>query len=285
LGKFTGFVKLEVADDVVETLHTDGKVLPPDKRFRYHPNTYFELISKSNEKKTGLGRVILNDQDHARIEKITSRSVSGQTSRNREQVYYIDALTRPDITTIVATGRAGTGKTYLALAAAMDAVDKGIYKKVIITRPMSQVGKYQLGALPGDADEKFGPYLSNYMTNFEQFVGRGRTEELMRNYGVEVVPLQLVRGASFEETLLIADEVQVLGPVEILTLGSRIGKNSKIILMGDLGQRDENIAIEKTGLYKLTNSPIAQASPLVAAVELQKCERSETARLFSRVFE
>tara|TARA_Y100000310_G_scaffold345057_1_gene461472 strand:- start:6980 stop:7840 length:861 start_codon:yes stop_codon:yes gene_type:complete len=285
LGKFTGFKTLEVADEIVETLHQDGKVLTPDKRFVYHPNMYFELVSKINEKKTGLGRVVLNPQGEARIEKIAGRPVSGVTSRNREQVFALHALTTPSITTVVLTGRAGTGKTYLTLAAAMEAIEKKIYKKIIITRPMSQVGKYKLGALPGDADEKFGPYLSNYATNFEQFVGRGRVEDLIRSYNIEVVPLQLVRGASFEDTLLIADEVQVLGPVEILTLGSRIGRNSKIILMGDLGQRDEQITIERTGLHRFTNSPVAQASPLVAAVELQKCERSATARLFSAVFE
>lgn len=283
--KFTGYKTLRVSDEIVDTLHIDGLVPPPDNRYSYYPNMYFELISNTDKKKTGLGKVVLNEEGQSRIQKIHVESVSGVESRNREQAFALDALTDKKISTVALTGRAGTGKTYLTLAAAMKAIEEGIYKKLILTRPMSQVGKYKLGTLPGDVDEKFSPYLSNYLTNLEQFVGRRNVQDLMSQYKIEIVPLQLVRGASFENTMLIADEVQVLGPVEVLTLGSRIGRNSKIVLMGDLGQRDEQVSVEKTGIYKLVNSPVAQNSKLVASVELQRCERSATARLFSEVFE
>jgi predicted ribonuclease YlaK len=107
----------------------------------------------------------------------------------------------------------------------------------------------------------------------------------MKQYKFEIVPLQLLRGASFNKCLVIADEMQVCDHMEILTVGTRIGEGSKLVIMGDLNQRDENIAKEKTGIYKLFNDQVAKKSPLLAAIELQRCERSATAMLFSEIFE
>jgi phosphate starvation-inducible protein PhoH len=179
-----------------------------------------------------------------------------------------------------------THNTMLALAMALKKVQDGTYQKVILTRPMSEVGKYKLGALPGDVSEKFSPYLLNYLTNLEQFAGnRHFVQDLLAQSKFEIVPLQLVRGASFNQCLVIADEMQVCNHMEILTIGSRIGEGSKIVLMGDLNQRDENIAKDKTGIYKMMNNQKVKESPLVAGIELQRCERSPTARLFAEVFE
>jgi len=126
----------------------------------------------------------------------------------------------------------------------------------------------------------------NYMTNLEQFVGgRGNVSFLVEQMKIEAVPLQLFRGASFNKTLVLADEMQVCNHMEILTVGTGIGDGSKLIIMGDLNQRDENIAKEKTGLHKLMNDKKIKESGLVAAICLQKCERSATARLFAEVFE
>lgn len=278
-----GFRTFQVESHIIDTLYEDGQVGIWDKRHSLQPNMYVELKSLENEKHTGLGKV---DSSGLYIKKINSRKVANITARNREQVFAIDALMDNDVPVVVLTGSAGTGKSFLALAAAIDLMEANTYRKVILTRPMSEVGRYKLGALPGDASEKFSPYLLNYMTNLEQFVGNKEfVTDLVQQHKFEIVPLQLFRGASFNNCLVICDECQVLNHQEVLTIGTRIGDDSKLVIMGDLNQRDEKIAKDKTGLYKLMTDKRIKESPLTATIELQQCERSETAKLFATVFE
>lgn len=281
---YTGFKTLEVNDELVTKLHENFFINIPDRRHNTFPNLYVELKSSTNPKHTALGRV---DKLGERIEKIQEQTVGGIKPRNREQVFAIDALMNPDIPVVCLYGSAGTGKSYCALAVALELMQARKFTKTVITRPMSEVGKYKLGTLPGDVDQKFSPYLANYMTNFEQFVnGNARAaEDLVSQHRFESIPIQLFRGASFNKRLVIVDEVQVLGTSEMLTIGTRIGEASKLVILGDLNQRDENIAKEKTGIYKLVNDKKMKQSPLTAVVELRKCERSDTAKLFSEVFE
>lgn len=280
--RYTGFREFEVPQELIDSIHREGVIEPWDRRRALYPNLYLELKSMTNPKSTALCWV----NEHGKIEKLDTPTASTLRPRNREQVFALHALTQDEITVVVLTGIAGTGKTILTLAAALEKIQENRYKKVIITRPMSQVGQYKLGTLPGDVNEKFGPYLLNYLTNLEQFVGhRQIIQDLLQQCKFEITPLQLIRGASFNNCLVIADEMQVCNHMEILTLGTRIGENSKVVIMGDLNQRDEKIAREKTGLYKVLNDKKMKESELVAGIELQKCERSETARLFSLVFD
>ena len=212
---------------------------------------------------------------------------SGLTPRNKEQIMALDALLDDEIKVVVLTGSAGTGKTLLGLASSMSRFEANIYNRIILTRSMSWVGRHGLGALPGDVNEKFGPYLQNYMSNIEVLLG-GRHKnapDLIQQYRMDFIPLQLIRGASWNKAFIIADEVQVLGYDEMVALGTRVGEGSKLIIMGDLGQRDENIAREKTGIYKFVNDMKVKQSPIVASIELIKCERSPVASLFADVFE
>jgi PhoH-like ATPase len=241
---------------------------------------YIELRGESNGKATALGKV---SKDKRWILKIEGRKAGGITPRNREQVFALDALLDDSITVVVLTGASGSGKTLLSLCAAIEKRKK--YGRVILTRPMSYVGKYSLGALPGGFDEKFSPYLLNFTTNLEQLVGKAQTEDAISQFGFEIIPLQLIRGASFVKCFILFDECQVVNHMEMLTVGSRVGEGSKIVIMGDLQQRDENISKDKTGIFKMIHDLRAKESPLVASIELQKCERSETAAMFASVFE
>jgi PhoH-like ATPase len=278
---YTGYRTCEVSSEIITKIHKDFKIPIFNKRYTFYPNMYLEL--RSSIKTTALGKVSL---DGTQIEKISTRTVSGITPRNKEQTFALDALWRDNIPVVALTGSSGTGKTLLALAIALQKMQNKSYRKVILTRPMSEVGRYKLGALPGDEKDKFSPYLLNYMTNLEQFIDNRRlVGDLIAQNRFEIVPIQLFRGASFNNCLVIADEVQVLNCMEILTIGTRIGENSKLVIMGDLNQRDERIAKDKTGIYKLMNDKQIKESPLVSAIELQQCERSETARLFAKVFE
>jgi PhoH-like ATPase len=282
LKTFTGYRTFKVNAAIINELYKKKEIAIWDKRHTYYPNLYLILENESNEKHTALAKVSAECQS---VSLVTEKNAFKIFPRNREQIFALDALLDPTVSVVALTGPAGTGKSILALAAALQQIEKKHYDKIILTRPMSEVGRYKLGSLPGDAAAKFEPYLLNYTTNLEQLVGgKHILESLSIHYKVETVPLQLIRGASFNRCLVLADEIQVCTPGEILTIGTRIGENSKLVLMGDLDQRDEKIAKDKTGVYKFINSPLAKQSAIVSTIELIKCERSETARLFAEVF-
>jgi hypothetical protein len=180
-----------------------------------------------------------------------------------------------------------THNTLLAISAALQKMQDKKYDRIILTRVMSQVGNHDLGALPGGVQEKFGPYLENYITNIQQLTGNNRNtvQDIMAMYKMEVIPLQLVRGASWVNSLVIFDETQNATKHEMLTLGTRIGEGSKLIVMGDLEQRDEHMLKPETGLYHLVNSEKIKSSELTAHIELIKSERSPLAQLVSEAFE
>ena len=240
------------------------------------------MLDETDPSHTALGKT---NKDSTLIELVKPKKISGIKARNREQIFVMDALLDEDIAACILTGRTGSGKTIMTLAAALHFVEHNHYDKIILSRPMSQIGKHKLGTLPGTSEEKLNPYLSNYTTNLEQFVGSREVQNLITGYKLEFIPIQLMRGASFNNCFIIIDEVQDLTREDILAIGTRTGENSKIVLMGDLAQRDEKIAKDKTGLHKVINSPVSKESPLFACIELRKCERSETARKFAEIFD
>ena len=236
---------------------------------------------------------------------------SGVRPKNKEQAMVMNTLLDDSVKVQIISGLAGTGKSFLAIAAAMQKFDERVYDKIILTKPMSQVGKYELGILPGTVEDKFAPFLINYASNVEQLIdtkavrkaerqktngkvdeaqadahGLSRTmKDFMRFYNVELLPIQLLRGASLKNAFIIADEVQVLDWAEMLTLGTRVAEGSKLVIMGDLNQRDEKIKREKTGLHKTINDPRMLNSGIVSYIELRKVERGPVAELFGKVFE
>lgn len=274
-----------------------------------HPNSYWILQSPSGQA-SALVRVS-PDGEHLLL--IPADQKAPIKPRNKEQAMLLATLLDPRVAVQIVSGKAGTGKTLLALAAAMAQVEAGLYEKIILTRPMSQVGSRDLGTLPGTLEEKFAPFLLNYASNIEQLLKvpsgkhdtgkkqaglskqqhpvetvnglKGPMLDFFQWYRVEMVPLQLLRGASFSNAFIIADEVQVLDHHEMLTLGTRVAQGSKLILMGDLAQRDEKIAREQTGLHKIIHDLRMNESSLTACIELVKVERGPVAELFTRVFE
>ncbi len=280
---------------IIDEIYAAGKIEIFDKRYNLsnHQNMYLVLKDEvvddeGNVTTPTTASVLVRVQgDHlVRLAVTNDTVVSGIRAKNKEQLMAIDALMDDTVNVVSLTGPAGTGKTLLTLAAALHKVEQRVYDKIILTRPMTQVGKHDLGILPGEVDDKFGPYLKNYMCNFEHlFKGRKTVDDMIKFYNMEFMPLQLIRGASWPNAVIIADEVQTLNHHEMLTLGTRIGENSKLIIMGDLSQRDEKIAKDKTGLYHWVNNPSVKASRLTASINLIKSERSEICRLFANVFE
>jgi PhoH-like ATPase len=282
---YTGVSVVEVKSELIAKLYETKKLETSfDKRYKFVQNEYVVIKDITGSNQSAITRVVGGDLQLLKLPK--RLNVSGIEPRNKEQWMALDALLDDSIKVVVLTGRAGTGKTLLTIAAGLAKMEEKCYERMILTRPMSQVTKHQLGILPGEVNEKFMPYLDNYMDNFTQLVkGKKDTQSLTEHYHIEFKPLQLIRGASWQNAFIIADEVQVLTHHDMVTLGTRVGENSKIVIMGDLGQRDENIAREKTGIYKFVNNEQAQDSQLVASIELIKCERSPVASLFADVFE
>lgn len=273
---YTGVEVVHVPRETIDILYKFKFI---DSEDQAYPNKFVVLKSED-----GSGSALARVAGSGFRMNLIRDNLSASTikPRNKEQAMAFDMLLDDSVTVCVLTGKAGSGKTILALAAALEKLEDGKYKRIILTRPMSQVGEFNLGILPGNVDEKFIPYLGNFQGNLQQ-LGKD-IKILMERYDVECIPLQLIRGCSFIDTYIICDEAQVMNEKDMLTLGTRVGDNSKLIIMGDLDQIDGKIKKEETGLYKLMNSETSKESPLVAAIELLKIERSATAKLFTEIF-
>lgn len=284
---YTGVKVLELARSFIDQIYAQGKIDVPDKRLTWYPNQYIYL--KANDTANSVGAITKVSKNAQQLELIRDKEVSafGLRPKNKEQIMAMSGLLDDDIKLCTLTGRAGTGKTICTIAAALQKVEEKVYDRIIITRPMSQVGKYDLGALPGEVNDKFGPYLENYVSNIQQLVGnkKNTAQDLIKMYKMEAMPMQLIRGASWVKSFIIADECQVLDHHEMLTLGTRVGEGSKLVVMGDLGQRDEDIAREATGLHHIINSKRMKESALTCHIELIKSERSPLSELFAETFE
>jgi len=213
------------------------------------------------------------------------KTIHGITPRNIEQQWAMDALLDDNIKIAMLTGRAGTGKTLLALAAALQGVDDQTYDGILLIRPMTQVGNHEFGILPGNIEEKYLSYLGGFLASLEALTSRDNIEDVMRVYNITPMPLQFIRGASWANKIILADEIQTLNRHELLTLGTRVGDNSKLVLMGDMRQRDEEIDIEETGLHKFMQNPKTRQSSLSTHIELTKVERGPVAKLFGDVLD
>tara|TARA_B100000131_G_scaffold318462_1_gene362380 strand:+ start:790 stop:2082 length:1293 start_codon:yes stop_codon:yes gene_type:complete len=202
--------------------------------------------------------------------------------RNKEQKFAIDLLTDPNIPLVTLTGIAGSGKTYLTLLAAMSGINLNQYERIVITRSIQPVGK-DIGFLPGDIDDKMDPWLSPIADNFRvAFKDVTYYEAMREKRQIEVAPLSFIRGRTFSDTFLIVDESQNSTIHELKTIITRVGENSKIVLLGDIEQIDTPyIDSLSNGLTvvieKFKNSEIS------GHVTLLKGERSKLATEASRL--
>lgn len=286
---YTGVEVINVSTDIINEVYGErfietsrlNEFIPKDELegHKFHENMF--LVLKHAPHQAAVCRVKFGQA------YLINSELSAQNIRpkNKEQRMALDILLDDKVGVVAMTGKAGTGKTLLALSAAIQKVEEKKYKKIILTRPMSNVGKNKLGALPGDENEKFAPYLSNYMNNLEVIVDKKQVQMLIAQSRIEFIPLQLIRGASWLGAYVIADEVQTLDHHEMVTLGTRVAEGTKLVIMGDLAQRDENIARTATGLHRYVNHGLSKSADFVASIELIKCERSKIAAHFAEVFE
>lgn len=210
--------------------------------------------------------------------------VFGVKPRNAEQSFAIEALLNPAIKLVTIQGNAGTGKTLLALASALE--QRREYRQIYITRPIVPLSNKDIGFLPGDIKSKVDPYMAPIWDNLkfirDQFAKDEKTQlkidELVRTEKIEIAPLAFIRGRTLNKIFFIIDEAQNLTPHEIKTIISRAGEDTKIVFTGDIYQIDTPyLDSESNGLSYLIEN--AKNHPLYAHITLQKGERSELANL------
>ena len=204
-------------------------------------------------------------------------------ARNKEQKFALDLLSRKDIPLATITGLAGSGKTFLTLMAAISGLQEGEYERIVLTRTLEPVGK-DIGFLPGDVNDKLDPWIGSIVDNYKSHFKDMTYFEMMRKKGqIEVAPLAFIRGRTFNNTFLIVDEAQNATIHELKTIITRVGENSKIVLLGDIGQIDTPyIDALSNGLTIVVEK--LKGEILAGHVNLLRGERSELATLASKVF-
>jgi len=250
----------------------------------FNANEFIMLISNSNSKHTALARYIPFNDEMYRMTDYKGRRVWGLNPRNKEQMFALDLLMDDNVPIVSIIGKAGCGKTLLALAAGLDQVlDQNKYKKLVVSRPIQPVGR-DIGYLPGTLGEKMQPWLKPVEDNLEFLMGDKKdTMELLIDQGsIEVEALTYIRGRSISNAYVIIDEAQNLSVHELKTIVTRIGENSKIILTGDIEQID-NTYLDSTSNGLSYAIEKFKSEEIAGHITLKKGERSRVATLASKI--
>jgi len=212
------------------------------------------------------------------------RELFGLHGRSAEQRLAIDLLLDPEIGILSLGGRAGTGKSALALCAGLEAVlERQQYRKIMVFRPLYAVGGQELGFLPGDQSEKMGPWGQAVFDTLGALVSENVLEEVMERGILEVLPLTHIRGRSLHDAFVIVDEAQSLERNVLLTVLSRIGQNSRVVLTHDVAQRDNLRVGRFDGVASVIET--LKGHPLFAHMTLTRSERSAIAALVTEMLE
>ena len=212
------------------------------------------------------------------------REVFGVRGRSAEQRVAIDHLANPDIGIVSLGGRAGTGKSALALCAGLEAVmERREHRKVVVFRPLYAVGGQELGYLPGDQAEKMNPWAEAVFDTLGALVAPEVLEEVLSRGMLEVLPLTHIRGRSLHDAFVVVDEAQSLERNVLLTVLSRIGQNSKVVLTHDIAQRDNLRVGRHDGVAAVVEA--LKGKELFAHVTLTRSERSAVSALVTELLE
>jgi PhoH-like ATPase len=274
---WTGIVELSVGSNVIDDLyasdfadHEEAHSLPIHTGVVLHSDRASALARVTTDKRLQLVR--------------GDRTAFGLHGRSAEQRIALDLLLDPEIGIVSMGGRAGTGKSALALCAGLEAVmERRAHKKIIIFRPLYPVGGQELGYLPGSEGEKMSPWAQAVFDTLGALVSQPVIDEIIDRGLIEVLPLTHIRGRSLHDSFVIVDEAQSLERGVLLTVLSRIGQGSRVILTHDVGQRDNLRVGRHDGVVAVVET--LKGHPLFAHVTLTRSERSAIAALVTEMLE
>ena len=274
---WTGLQELEVSTDELDQLYERGRIEHADAA-ELPCHTGLVLLSPRG---SGLGRVGADKQ--IRLVR-GDRDAFGLHGRSAEQRIALDLLLDPDVGIVSLGGRAGTGKSALALCAGLESVmERRAQRKVLVFRPLFAVGGQELGYLPGTEAEKMNPWGQAVFDTLSALVSTEVVEEVLDRGMLEVLPLTHIRGRSLHDAFVIVDEAQSLERNVLLTVLSRIGQNSKVVLTHDVAQRDNLRVGRHDGVAAVIEK--LKGHPLFAHVTLTRSERSPIAALVTDLLE
>ena len=265
-------------DNEVDELYTNGNIeIEEDPSLCENE---FLIAEGTSQGKSAL--CVFRKEKVVLLPNLPKDSTTDVRPRNKEQKFAWWALKSQDIPLVCLTGRAGSGKTFLALMAGLDELSNKNYERIIVTRNMEPVGR-DIGYLPGDLNEKMGPWMSPLMDNFRHHFKDKTYFELMMEKGqIEIAPLTFIRGRTFSNAYIIVDEAQNASIHELKTIITRIGEGSKIVLMGDTDQIDTPYIDKRSNGLSITIDRFRD-SDLAAHVYLTRGERSSLATYASKV--
>ena len=274
---YTGMAELGLSGEETSDLYEDER-LETELVSELPINTSLVI---SSERGSALGRVV--GKREVRLVR-GDRDVFGVNGRSAEQRLAIDLLLDPSVGIVSLGGRAGTGKSALALAAGLEAVlERGLQRKIMVFRPLYAVGGQELGYLPGDQDEKMGPWGQAVYDTLSAIVSDNVIDEVIARDLLEILPLTHIRGRSLHDAFVIVDEAQSLERNVLLTMLSRIGQNSRVVLTHDVAQRDNLRVGRHDGIASVIET--LKGHKLFAHMTLQRSERSDIAALVTELLE
>jgi len=282
---YTGILDLPVAGNLIDAFYKAGESELPAGTELF-ANQYVLLKDESNPSHSAMGKVNAARGRIVPLLRGNKEGVWGIRPRNMEQSFALDLLLNDDIKMVTMVGKAGTGKTLLAIAAGLHkTMEEGVFQKLLVSRPIFPLGR-DIGYLPGDVEQKLNPWMQPIFDNVEFLMnisraekraGRGYTE-LMDLGILEIEPLTYIRGRSIPNQFIIVDEAQNLTPHEVKTIITRAGDGTKIVLTGDPYQID-NPYVDSTnnGLVHVVNR--FKSEKIAGHITMSKGERSELAEL------
>jgi len=288
---YSGFADIVVDDQLVDQFYNGedtyiSEELAKSQKLALFPHQFVMMISSSNQKKTALARFIAHGVPLMRTRKWDNDLDFGVSPRNKEQSFAYELLFDSGIPLVSLIGKAGSGKTLMAISAGFEQVlglKEPLYKKLVVSRPVQPLGK-DIGFLPGNLEEKMLPWLSPIQDNMQFLLGNDKAmlSSYMEKGLIELEALTYIRGRSISNAYIIIDEAQNLTAHEVKTIITRVGENTKVVLTGDIEQID-NIYTNETSNGLAYAVERFKSSELAGHITFKKGERSKIATLASKI--
>ena len=290
---YSGFQEMIVDDELIEQFYSDEEVFFDDlfqeeKKVKLYPNQFLILISSSNPKKSALARFVLNEKPIEKVRDDYKELTMGVFPRNKEQKFSYDLLFDESIKFVSLIGKAGSGKTLMAIAAGMEQTlslkkKNNKYRKIVVSRPVQPLGK-DIGFLPGTMHEKMMPWLMPIQDNMETILGEDNVylHEYVERGKIQIEALTYIRGRSINNAFIVIDEAQNRTAHEVKTILTRVGENTKIVLTGDIEQID-NIYTNETSNGLTYAVEKFKSHDISGHITFLKGERSRLATISSKI--